>query len=224
MLGLVSSHPLSAYEGTWLCSSQQLLTHLEPPPCPWYANFQKTGRPPLPCLPGVGNHSKSLACNSLGYDLHRPTHTQSGIRFGQHAHPQQVSVRKTQRGGRMYLSVPPWSVPYGTASLLPTHPEGPSGAAPHALHMFLQFKEGADLPKVGNVNTLQYCVCAFQKDLMADSFIKHILGFLEKQTRTAFINGSLYTSPFLNWSVLFPWVPSWINFFFITLVLETRGM
>lgn len=150
-------------------------------------------------------------------------HTQSGVRFGHYAHPQQVSVRRTQRGGRMYLSVAPWSVPYGTASLLPTHPEGPGGAAPHALHMFLQFKEGADLHEVVNCNTFQSCLCTFQKDLMPDSFIKHILGFFKKQTRRAFINGSLYTSPFLNWCVLFPWVPSWA-IFLITLVFETWGM
>lgn len=98
----------------------------------------------FPRLPGVANHSKSLSCNSLGYDLLRPTHTQSVVRFGQHAHPQQV-----KRGKDVSECVPPWSVPYATASLLPTHPEGPGGAAPHAPHMFLQFKEGADLHKGG---------------------------------------------------------------------------
>lgn len=72
-----------------------------------------------------------------------------------------------------------------------THPEGPGEAAPHALHMFLQFKEGADLHEVVNFNTFQSSLWTFQTELTADSFIKRLSGCFKKPTGSAFRNGSL---------------------------------
>lgn len=147
---------MSACEGTWLCSCQQLIFSCPPPPpappphpptpLPMKCRFSE-GRPPLTRLPGVGNHSKPLAYNSPGYDLHGPTHThtQSGVRFGQHAHPQQVSVRRTRRGGRMCLSVS--CLDQYRVGQLPSYPHPPRGL-------------------VGQLHMLRTCSCSSKRALI----------------------------------------------------------
>lgn len=109
-------------------------------------------------------------------------------------------------------------------SFPPTHtPRGAWwGSSTCCTHMFLQFKEGADLHEVVNFNTSQSCLRTFQKNLTADSFIKQIWGCFKKQTRWAFFNESSRKPHFLNWCVLSPWVPSWTIFFYNPCLWDMR--